>query len=107
MCMREPVMEFIEKHNSTDTILKFYPEKNFGRYYKIQIRYMPNFRTIRKEDLKTLCEDVLTASRAVVALTDTAFAKNGIMELSIATMNRNYNEASIVKALEIVRRFFH
>ena len=26
--MREPVMEFIEKHNSTDTILKFYPEKN-------------------------------------------------------------------------------
>ena len=58
---------------------------------------MPNFRTIRKEDLKTLCEDVLTASRAVVALTDTAFARNGIMEL----------EASIVKALEIVRRFFH
>ncbi len=53
-----------------------------------------------------LCEDVLEESRAVVALTDTAFARNGIMEFSIATMNRNYSEAIIIKALQLTTAFF-
>lgn len=106
MCTSGTVKEYIEKHNSANRILNYYPEESFGKYYKINVRYLPNRRQIKKEDINVLCENIVTETQAVVALTDTGFARNGIMELSIATMNRNYNEMLIIKALEIVREFF-
>lgn len=98
--------EYIEENNAENRIINYYPEEWGGKYYKIHIRYLPNSKAIRDEEIRVLCEDVLEGSRAVAALTDTAFARNGMMELSIATMNRNYNEAIIIKALQVIESFF-
>ena len=98
--------EYIEENNTKNRIINYYPEEWNGKYYKIHIRYLPNCKTISDEEIKELCEDVLEESRAVTALTDTAFARNGIMELSIATMNRNYSEDAIIKALQVIASFF-